>query len=290
MEATSRTDWARAKVNLTLRVLGRRADGFHELDSLVAFADISDRVEFCPGRTQSVSVTGTFGAAIVGENLASRALALLALLAPQLELGSILIEKVLPIAAGLGGGSADAAATLRLIRRANEGRSDGVDWRALAAQLGSDVPVCLVDAACRMTGRGETLDAVDGLVDLPAVLVNPQVRVPSDKTRQVFKILAAGPLVTEPERMPPVPRDMAGWLDRIGNGCNDLEVPAAVVVPDIGGVLAALRAHPLTRLARLSGAGPTCFGLTASAADAATLAADLGRAHPTWWVRATVLR
>ena len=290
MEATSRTDWARAKVNLTLRVLGRRADGFHELDSLVAFADISDRVVFCSGRFPSVSMTGTFGAAIVGENLASRALALLAVQAPQLELGSILIEKLLPIAAGLGGGSADAAATLRLVREANEGRSDGLDWHALAAQLGSDVPVCLIGIACRMTGRGETLDAVDGAVELPAVLVNPQVRVPSDKTRVVFQILAAGPLVTGSERMPPIPRDMGGWLDRIGNGCNDLEVPAAIVVPDIGDVLAALRAHPLTRLARLSGAGPTCFGLTASVTDAATLASDLGRAHPTWWVRATVLR
>ena len=188
------TTLARAKVNLTLRVHGRRADGFHELDSVVAFADIGDAVTLVAGAPIGVAMRGPFASAIGGENLAQRALSLAAAAAPELQLGHVTIDKQIPVAAGLGGGSADAAAVLRLIQRANPAHAARHDWLALAAGLGSDVPVCFADRACRMSGRGEIVEPIGVLPPLPAVLINPQVPVPPNKTRAVFTQLAAPPL------------------------------------------------------------------------------------------------
>ncbi len=280
---------ARAKINLTLRVLGKRPDGFHELDSIVAFADVGDTVTMAPGKPREVLAYGPFASAITGENLVSRAVALALKAEPRLEIGHIAIEKLLPVAAGIGGGSADAAAALRLIRAANPHVAAAIDWNSLASELGSDVPVCLGNRACRMQGRGEVLTPLTGLSPLPAVLVNPRVPVPADKTRQVFRILAAPPISPNPERAIDLPSRSRDWTRFLAAAGNDLEAAAAAVVPAVIVVLAALRAHPSTRLARLSGAGPTCFALTATSADADTLAEAISDAHPEWWVRATML-
>ncbi len=277
---------ARAKVNLTLRVLGRRTDGFHELDSVVAFAEVGDVVTLTVGAAPTVSVNGPFASAIEGENLAARALRAVASAAPDFKSGAISIEKHLPVAAGVGGGSADAAAVLRLIRQANAARAVDVDWMALAAQLGSDVPVCLESRACRMSGRGETLTVLDGFVPMAAVLVNPQVPVPADKTGRIFRHLAAGPFSCQSG----AGREVKSWTAaETLHGANDLEVPATAVIPSIATVLGSLKADPLSLAARLSGAGPTCFALTATIGDAHAIAARIAERHPGWWVRATTL-
>ena len=288
-DALKLSEYARAKVNLTLRVLGRRADGFHELDSLVAFADVGDRVTLATDLAPGVHITGPFAAAIEGENLAARALALLSRTEPELRFGLVVIDKHLPVAAGLGGGSANAAAVLRLIKRANPALSERVNWMAMAAHLGSDVPACFANHACRMTGRGETLGAVPNFAPLHAVLVNPHVPVPADKTRQVFRRLAAAPLAEVTPEGFAGSSTADGWMEHIRDGRNDLEAPATAVIPAIAGVLAVVRADRRTQLARLSGAGPTCFALTATSDDAQGLAADLAARHPVWWIRATQL-
>ena len=141
---------ASAKVNVSLRVLGRRPDGFHEIDSLVMFGAMGDHLRLAVGALVSVTTRGPFASAVIGENLVARTLALLAERAPHLTLGAITIDKFLPVAAGLGGGSADAGATLRLIKRANPEHADTVDWMALAAELGSDVPVCFIQRTCHI--------------------------------------------------------------------------------------------------------------------------------------------
>jgi 4-diphosphocytidyl-2-C-methyl-D-erythritol kinase len=277
---------ARAKVNLTLRVLGKRPDGFHELDSVVAFAEVADVVTLTVGEAPTVCVYGPFAEAIVGENLAERALQLVATAAPGLKTGAITIEKHLPVAAGVGGGSADAAAVLRLLKRANPERALDVDWMALSAQLGSDVPVCFEDRPCRMTGRGETLSVLDGFQPMAAVLVNPQVPVPVDKTRQIFKHLAAGPLSALGDGA----QEIKPWIaaESIA-GTNDLQGPATAVIPEIATIMHALMSDTLPWAARLSGAGPTCFALCVSMDDAYAVADRISAQHPTWWVRATTL-
>ena len=280
---------ARAKVNLTLRVLGRRADGFHELESIVAFAGVGDILELTPAPSPAVSVTGPFAAAIDGENLVGRALALLAEADPGLVLGHISIDKSLPVAAGIGGGSADAAAALRLIARANPGRATAVDWRAIASRLGSDVPVCFADQACRMTGRGEMLAPIAGFPPLPAVLVNPQAPVPTDKTRQVFTRLAAPLLLATPHPGLPFPSTVKDWLALLRNSTNDLQPAATSVIPAIAQVQYALEREAPAGIARLSGAGPTCFALVPTQKEAEALATRIAARYPLWWVRATTL-
>lgn len=278
---------AKAKVNLTLRVLGKRPDGFHELDSVVAFASVGDTVMMAPGKPRQVDTFGPFASAIAGENLVARAVALALAIEPRLDIGHIAIEKILPVAAGIGGGSSDAAAALRLIRSANPRFAGAIDWTTLAADLGSDVPVCLVNAASRIQGRGERLTPIASLPPISAVLVNPRVAVPADKTRQVFASLRAPPLGSAITRE--LPAEAADWLDFLAEARNDLEAPACAVIPAIRDVLTALRSHPATSLARLSGAGPTCFALTASQSDADRLAAAISTEHPMWWIRATTL-
>lgn len=306
------SELARAKVNLTLRVLGRRRDGFHELDSVVALAGIGDRVTMIPGGYPSVEVTGPFASAIAGENLVMRTLQLVAEEIPSVRLGSVAIDKQLPVAAGLGGGSADAAAVLRLVLQSYQrGRRKTLQLQQqledIAVALGSDVLVCFHNVSSHMTGRGETVKQIHLFPSLPAVLINPQVLVPEDKTRQVFARLEAPPLDQALLQQKPVTLDAAQSWQHLGHGClgeageaqlwrqhildsrNDLEAPATAIIPAIAGVLAAARADKRTVVARLSGAGPTCFALTATLEDAFALAADLAAQHPSWWVRATQL-
>jgi 4-diphosphocytidyl-2-C-methyl-D-erythritol kinase len=187
------TEQARAKVNLTLNVLGKRPDGYHALDSLVAFADIADTVTLSTSRPVGVSVTGPFSASISGENLISVCLQKLTAAEPRLALGQVTLEKKLPVAAGVGGGSSDAGALLRAVRRANPQFESSLDWAALATSLGADVPVCFANQSQWMSGIGDVLEPLGSpLPVLDAVLVNPRVPVPADKTARVFKALGAG--------------------------------------------------------------------------------------------------
>src|SRR6185295_156455 len=166
---------ARAKINLTLTVRGRRPDGYHELQSLVTFAEVADEIEFHPGPDLGITCRGPFAPEIVGTNLVEATLRRLQDLGQGLRLGAVTLTKNLPVAAGLGGGSADAAAVLRAVRSANPDPADRVAWRDIAARLGADVPVCLVGQPTLMWGIGDRLEPLaQDLPELPAVLVNPR--------------------------------------------------------------------------------------------------------------------
>lgn len=283
------TETARAKVNLTLRVLGRRTDGFHELQSLVAFAGVGDVVTLRIGAPPEVIATGPYASAIDGENIAARALGALTETAPALVLGGVEIEKRLPVAAGIGGGSADAAAVLRAVRAANPVLASTIDWPALAASLGADVPVCLASVAQFMWGIGSETVPVPALPPLPAVLVNPAVPL---ATAAVFRALGAlpaparSPAPDVPARFPDL-ATVAAYLNAHG---NDLEPAARALCPAIGAVLAVLGGAPRVVLARMSGSGPTCFALFDSAEAAETAARRIRALEPTWWAVATTLR
>lgn len=279
---------ARAKVNLTLRVLGRRPDGYHELESLVAFADVGDEVTLHVDAPGGVTVSGPFASAIDRENIASRALRAAAEVAPALRLGGVAIEKKLPVAAGIGGGSADAAAVLRALRRANGAQALEVDWSALAASLGADVPVCLMSAAQFMWGIGRETAPLPNIPALPAVLVNPGVPL---ATGPVFQALSAAPAPGRdalPDLPGPFP-NIASAAEYVRLRGNDLEPAAAGLCPSIGTVLAALGAEPGVLAARMSGSGPTCFAIFGSALHAEAAAERLGAHNPGWWVVATTL-
>lgn len=281
-------DIARAKVNLVLRVLGRRGDGYHELVSLAAFASTGDRVAIDFEREPGVFSDGPFAAAIEGPNLISKALDLLAGADPGLRLGAVTLTKRLPVAAGLGGGSADAAAVLRLVRSHNRGRSHSIDWDSLAMRLGADVPVCLAGRTCIMRGIGERLTPCE-LPSIPAVLVNPQAPVPADKTRRVFQALAAGGIDRTRDLAIAGRYDWSGLVALMQSIGNDLEGPAAAVMPVVGDVKSALLRQAGCVHAQLSGAGPTCFALFATEEAAQAAERRLAVAEPGWWVMATTL-
>jgi 4-diphosphocytidyl-2-C-methyl-D-erythritol kinase len=279
-----RAEAAPAKVNLTLHVLGRRPDGYHELESLVAFAGVGDTLAFAPGRGLELTVRGpTARAAGAGaDNLVLKAARALAARVEDLRLGRFALAKRLPVAAGLGGGSADAAAALRLLARANRIAPNDPRLLDAARATGADVPVCLDPRPRLMRGVGEILSAPVALPRLPAVLVNPGVAVP---TRDVFAALKLAPAGKADAAPPPA----ADPLEAIAAGRNDLEAPAMALAPAIATVLGALRALPGCRLARMSGSGATCFALFASGRAATAAARALRARHPRWWVRATVL-
>jgi 4-diphosphocytidyl-2-C-methyl-D-erythritol kinase len=283
---------APAKVNLTLRVTGRRPDGYHELESLVVFARVGDRLALAPGGALALEVGGAFAAAAgdIADNLVLKAARELARLVPGLVLGRFVLTKDLPVAAGLGGGSADAAAALRLLARANGLAADDARLAAAARASGADVPVCLDPRARVMRGIGEILSAPLGLPPLSAVLVNPGVPL---ATKDVFAAFArAAP------RAPAESFDAAGLstasldaaIATLARGANDLEGAAMALCPAVADTLKALAATPGCRLARMSGSGATCFALYDSEDAAAAAARTLAAAHGGWWVRATVLR
>jgi len=275
---------APAKVNLTLRVLGRRADGLHEIESLIAFAEVGDALTLTPGDALALSVSGPTAAAAgdVADNLVLKAARALAERIAGLTLGRFALSKRLPVAAGLGGGSADAAAALRLLARANGLVPDDARLAQAARTTGADVPVCLDPRPRLMRGIGDILSDPLELPRLFAVLVNPGVVV---ATRDVFAALAAPPASQAP--VATWPRQGTALLDEIARGRNDLEEPAIELEPAIANVLAVLRKLPECRLARMSGSGATCFGLFDSARAASAAARSLRVGYPIWWVRAT---
>ena len=282
-------DIAWAKLNLTLEVLGRRADGFHELRSLVAFAGVGDSVALEPRREAlDLRVEGPFAAALQGRNLVLAAAEAAKAAHPRLTLGSFRLVKTLPVAAGLGGGSADAAAALRLITRANEGAVALDGLAGLAPALGSDVAVCLESRPALIAGRGEIVSPVQGFPACGVVLANPGEPL---ATAEVYGALRAAPLLMEPEAAAPL--DFAGAFESLiayaAQRGNDLEPAAINLCPEIAAVLARLRALEGARLARLSGSGPTCFALFASALEAHRAAGALAEAEPSWWIAASTL-
>lgn len=284
------TEQAPAKVNLTLRVMGRRPDGYHELDSLVVFARLADRVSLAPGRPLGLTVRGPTAATAgpIADNLVLLAAHALAERTASLQLGHFTLHKRLPAAAGLGGGSADAAAALRLLARANRLEADDPRLAEAALATGADVPVCLDPRPRRMRGIGEVLSNALPLPSLPAVLVNSGI---GTATRDVFATLRAPP-VTKPdpdEDSVDLPDSRSALLAHLATCGNDLEPPAIMLQPVIGEVIAALRALAGCRLARMSGAGATCFGLFDTLKAATAAATMLRRARPSWWVRATAL-
>ena len=286
----------RAKVNLTLRVVGRRTDGYHDIESVVAFADCADHLTLTPGSELELRTVGPLAQACgaTSDNLVIKAARLLRERVPDLKAGCFTLDKVLPVAAGIGGGSADAAAALRLLAQLNGLAFD--DPRILeAAQLtGADVPVCVGSRACVMTGVGENLQPLN-LPKMPSVMVNPCVPV---ATKDVFSALGlrngellvgATDILLQDRAWPKTDASVAQWIDAFVDVGNDLEAPALRIQPVIGEVLSALRDARGTKLARMSGSGATCFAIFGSDADARAAADEIRRDHPVWWVHAGAL-
>ena len=278
---------APAKINLYLHVLGRRADGYHELDSLVMFADVGDTlaVRAAPDRDHpSLALDGPFAAALADEppagNLVVRAALALAAALGRPPAVAITLTNRLPVASGIGGGSADAAACLRALIRLWQVPADHPALGELAAGLGADVPVCLAGRAAYFGGIGDRLDPAPPLPDCPALLVNPGVPVP---TPAVFRA-RSGPF-SAPGRLAGAPDGVRALAAELGRRTNDLTRAALSVAPIIAGVLAALEGSAGCLLARLSGSGATCFALYPDHDTAAAAAANLAVGHPGWWVQ-----
>jgi 4-diphosphocytidyl-2-C-methyl-D-erythritol kinase len=252
---------AYAKINLALRVLGRRADGYHDLDTLFAFAEDGDRLSVAPGEGLSLRLVGPFAGDLraAEDNLVLRAARLLG----DGRGAALTLDKRLPVASGIGGGSADAAAALRLLAR--WWNLDAADLTGPARRLGADVPACLASRTVRGTGRGDTLIGVRrDYSGTPLLLVNPGVPV---ATAEVF----------------------ARWKGVRAHG-NDLEPPALEIAPEIGEALDLLRSRPGVRMARMSGSGATCFALFATESDRDDAEAAIAGSRPHWWQLPSRLR
>ena len=267
------TEFAPAKINLCLHVTGRRADGYHLLDSLVVFAGVGDRVSADLSESASLTVTGPMAAGLSGEgdNLVLRAGHAMGVSA------RIGLEKHLPVSSGIGGGSADAAATLRLLARL-AGRA--LPDAAAVLALGADVPVCLAGRPVRMTGIGEGLAPLPALPEAWLVLANPGVAV---STPAIFKALVRADNAPLPRDLPKL-RSAAELAAFLMMQRNDLEPPAVALQPIIARVKAALTAQAGCLMARMSGSGATCFGLFADPLAAHAAAGAIRAAEPGWWV------
>jgi 4-diphosphocytidyl-2-C-methyl-D-erythritol kinase len=291
MSARIGPERAPAKINLTLRVLGRRADGFHDLESLVAFAGEGDLVWLTPDAPLSLATHGETAAEAGPDdsNLILRAARALAERMPGLRTGSFTLYKRLPVAAGVGGGSSDAAAALRLLARAND--LDFADPRLYeaAAATGSDVPVCLLPRARVFSGRGDEVSQPYGLQPLPAVIIHPGVAL---STAAVFAALRLnpgdeGPSGNGPACFPATEEDL---VEALQDEPNDLEPVARRLVPAIDTALGALRQQAGCRLARMSGSGASVYALFADRHAAVRAARNIRTDNPDWWVEATLLR
>ncbi len=268
---------APAKVNLALHVTGQRADGYHLLDSLVLFASDGDTITLAPAPEYGLTVTGprAEGVPVDDGNLCLRAARMMG------QPVAITLDKHLPAAAGLGGGSADAAAVLQGIHALT-----GAPLPDQPETLGADIPVCLRGRATRMRGVGEQLEDLPSLPPLPAVLVNPGIEVPTPAVFRALEQRDNPGMEPLPEGLS-TPQALIPWLARQR---NDLEPPALRVAPGIAPVLGALRDAPDCLLARMSGSGASCFGLFPDMQTAEAAAQAIAAARPGWWVRATQLR
>lgn len=279
-------EFAPAKVNLTLHVTGRRDDGYHLLDSVVVFAGVGDRVTVRPAEMLALDVTGPAAEVLeasgpVDDNIVVRAAHALKAATGYPGGAHIVLHKALPVASGVGGGSADAAATLRALCRAWKVSLPSEALYALAGRLGADVPVCLHGRATTMTGVGEGLADAPPLPAAWLVLANPGVPL---STPAVFKA-RSGPF-SAPAPLDEAPRDAEALAKALEHRRNDLTAAAISLAPEIGTTLAALAATPGCLLARMSGSGATCWGLFATEYAATAAARSLRTAYPLWWVEA----
>lgn len=284
---------APAKVNLFLHVGTARDDGRHPLDSLVMFADeqACDWLTFSPADQISLSVTGP-GAVASGageENLVLRAFRAVLEARPDLAPHAMTLDKALPVAAGLGGGSADAGAVLRVLGSATGVPDDAL--LAIAARLGGDVPACVLAKACRMAGDGDRVTPLSGVAALPALLVNPKIPCPTGPVFRQFDGLGLGAGFSEIDLTPITgidPPALIQWLR--ANTRNDLEAAAIARVPAIARVLEALSQLPGARLVRMSGSGASCFVLFDTLDSTRLSHEELFRLQPNWWARPVLLR
>jgi 4-diphosphocytidyl-2-C-methyl-D-erythritol kinase len=280
------TQSAPAKINLALHVTRRRDDGYHDLQSLVVFADLADELEAAPATSDSLAITGPFGKGLSGgdSNLVSRAVAAFRARWPEAVATGLAmrLRKNLPVAAGIGGGSADAAAALRLLADLSATPIPVGELAELGARLGADVPACLVSAPLVARGVGEILSPLPAFPECYLVLVNPLVPV---STPDVFRRLLKKdnpPMPALPEPMTR-PAQLGIWLAETR---NDLQAPAVELVPEIGRIIARLGAAPGCMLARMSGSGATVFGLFGSGAQAHQAAHEMRAASPDHWIAA----
>jgi 4-diphosphocytidyl-2-C-methyl-D-erythritol kinase len=278
---------APAKINLSLKVLGRRSDRYHELQSLVVFADCGDVLTGEPADDLTLGVVGPFADALAdeGDNLVLRAANFLCDHLGVKQGARLTLEKNLPVASGIGGGSAGAAAALRLLPKLWNAHVEPSGLASLALCLGADVPVCLDAAPALMWGKGELIARIEALPPFWLVLANPGLAL---STAEVFKALGAPDLI-EMQAGPQLPAmksldDLLAWLAAHG---NDLEAPAMKLAPPVAETIAALKATPACRLARMSGSGATCFGIFADEAAARAAAAEVSAARSDWWVVAS---
>ncbi len=272
------TERAPAKINLALHVLGRRPDGYHELDSIVAFADVGDVLNFRRADRTSLTIDGPFaaGLSIGPDNLVLKAMAALQAVLPLPHI-NINLTKNLPVASGMGGGSADAAAMLRGLLRMTGRVLPSDQLQQIALSLGADVPVCLRGKPCRMQGIGETITDLPDLPWKAIVLVNP---LQPCNTANVFRHLELAKGQSHGSKLDGTAPET--WR-------NDLTSPALKTLPEIASVLTALEAPNQLQAVRMSGSGATCFGLAASLDQAENTAAHLQKAHPDWWIKAAGL-
>jgi 4-diphosphocytidyl-2-C-methyl-D-erythritol kinase len=275
------TVFAPAKVNLCLHVVGKRADGYHLLDSLVAFAGVGDTLEIAPADHLELQVVGPTAGSIPteGENIVLKAARLLAEAAGITQGANIRLTKRLPVAAGIGGGSADAAAALKGLAQLWHVTLPPERMQALALSIGADVPVCLAGTPTRMCGIGEDLSPAPALPPAWLVLVNPMVPL---HTPAVFKARTAP--FSAPDPLTESPADAQSLALALAARRNDLTPPAISIEPVVGEMLAAITATQGCLLSRMSGSGATCFGLFATEKLAAEAAATLQLARPGWWV------
>ena len=279
---------APAKVNLSLQVRGRRPDGYHLIESLVVFADIGDWIEAAPAERLSLTVAGPFAAEVPSgdDNLVLRAARALAAVPGAGQGAELRLHKNLPVAAGLGGGSADAAATLRALIALWQVRIEDRALHGLAVGLGADLPVCLAGRPSIMSGIGEVVHPIRSLAPVHMVLVNPRRRL---ETGAAYRRLRQPRPKPPCDLLPVAFRDPTALARALAERGNDLQTPASELVPEIDLVLDRLNGAPGCLLAGMSGSGPTCFGLFASPGAAAAAARAIGDAQPTWWVRPTAV-
>ena len=268
---------APAKVNLYLHVTGRRADGYHLLDSLAVFGPAMDLVSAEPAEGLTLALTGRFGAALRAEpdNLVLRAARALADAAGMAPRAALTLHKRLPVASGIGGGSADAAATLRVLNLLWGCGLDAAALAAIGAPLGADIPVCVASRPARMQGIGEVLLPAPRLPECGLLLVNPGVAL---STPTVFRARGGG--FSSVARLPEAWADAAAMAADLSGLGNDLEAPASLLCPAVAEVLRTLRALPGCLLARMSGSGASCFGIFADATASQTASALL---PSEWW-------
>jgi len=280
LSAYTHCENAWAKINLDLRITGRREDGYHLLDSIVVFADCADRLFYRPSSKIELNIGGPFGEVLSTEsdNLVLKAIRLLSERTGVDIRGSFFLEKNLPVASGIGGGSADAAAALRLCRDIYDIQLIENEWLDICLKLGADVSVCFLSSSCRMQGIGEILTPVKLPTDLYILLVNPGVSV---STKDIF-----GQMTIGRESVGELGRTFSPEMDleKLRTSGNDLQGPACDLVPVIYNVLETIAALDECQMSRMSGSGATCFGMFTSQAAVNQAVGEISDAQKNWWV------